>query len=324
MRIAILDDYFDTLRGLPCFARLAAHDVTVWNDHVQDTDILAERLHDVEVLVLIRERTKIGADLLARLPNLRLISQRSVYPHIDVPACTRHGVILSSSQHPGTPSYAAAELTWALVLAAARRLPQQVAALQRGTWQTGVGQTLRGRVLGIHGYGRIGKAVAGYGQAFGMHVQVWAREATREQAAADGWHVPASKAEFYATSDVVSLHMRLVDATRGIVTGADLGAMKPSAILVNTSRAPLIVPGALEAALRAGRPGFAAVDVYEQEPLRDPAHPLLTLPNAICTPHIGYVTEDEYELQFGEIFDQILAYAAGAPTNVINPEVLRR
>jgi len=324
MRIAILDDYFDTLRGLPCFRKLAGHDVTVWNDHVQDTDILAERLRDAEILVLIRERTKIGAALLERLPNLKLISQRSVYPHIDVAACTRNGVILSSSQHPGTPSYAAAELTWALVLAAARRLPQQVAALKQGVWQTSVGQTLRGRVLGIHGYGRIGLAVAGYGRAFGMRVQVWASPASRDRAAADGWGVPGSKADFYATSDVVSLHMRLVEATRGIVTADDLALMKPSAILVNTSRAPLIAPAALEAALRAGRPGFAAVDVYEQEPLRDPAHPLLNMENAICTPHIGYVTEDEYELQFSEIFDQILAYAAGAPINVINPDALAR
>lgn len=322
MRIAILDDYFDTLRALPCFQKLAGQDVTVWNDHTQDIDILAERLADAEVLVLIRERTKIGADLLTRLPNLRLISQRSVYPHIDVPACTRHGVVLSSSQHPGSPSYAAAELTWALVLAAARQVPRQVTALKQGVWQTGVGQTLRGRTLGIHGYGRIGREVAGYGRAFGMRVQAWAREATRAQAAADGYHVPSSKAEFYASSDVVCLHMRLLDATRGIVTADDLAAMKPSAILVNTSRAALIAPGALAAALRAGRPGFAAVDVFEAEPLRDPLYPLLRLDNAICTPHIGYVTVDEYETQFTDVFDQILAYAAGRPINVINPEVL--
>jgi len=324
VHIHILDDYFDTLRGLPCFEKLAGHAVTVWNDHVQDTDVLAERLHDAEVLVLIRERTKIGADLLARLPKLRLISQRSVYPHIDVLACARHGVILSSSQHPGTPSFAAAELTWALVLAAARQLPQQVVAMKQGAWQIGVGQTLRGRTLGIHGYGRIGRTVAGYGRAFGMYVQVWARAATREQARTDGYGVAASQTEFYATSDIVSLHMRLVQATRGIVTSDDLAAMKPTAILVNTARAPLINPGALEAALRAGRPGFAALDVFDEEPLRDSAHPLLNMPNVICTPHIGYVTKDEYELQFSEIFDQILAYVAGRPINVINPEVLGR
>jgi len=322
MRISILDDYFDTLCRLPCFGKLTGHEVTVWNDHAQEVDVLAERLHETEALVLIRERTKISAALLDRLPKLKLISQRSVYPHIDVPACTRNGVILSSSQHPGTPSYAAAELTWALVLAAARQLPRQIAALKQGVWQTGVGQTLRGRTLGIHGYGRIGLAVAEYGRAFGMHVQVWASPASRERAAADGWHVPASVATFYATSDVVSLHMRLVEATSGIVSADDLAAMKSTSILVNTSRAGLISPGVLETTLRAGRPGFAAVDVYEQEPLRDPAHPLLGLPNSICTPHIGYVTEDEYELQFSEIFDQILAYGDGKPINVINPEVL--
>jgi D-3-phosphoglycerate dehydrogenase / 2-oxoglutarate reductase len=322
VKITILDDYFDTLRTLPCYAKLAGHEVTVWNDHVQELDALAERLKDTEVLVLIRERTQIHAPLLERLDKLRLISQRSVYPHIDVPACTRRGVIVSSDQHPGSPSYAAAELTWALVLAAARRLPQQVAALRAGTWQTGVGDTLRGKCLGVYGYGRIGATVAGYGRAFGMNVLVWAREASRERAQADGYEVAPSKADFLERSDVLTLHMRLVDATRGIVTAADLAAMKPTAILVNTSRAQLVEAGALVAALRVGRPSFAAVDVFEQEPLRDPAHPLLTMDNVICTPHIGYVTRDEYNLQFSDIFDQIVAYATGAPINVINPEVL--
>ena len=324
MQITILDDYFDTLRTLPCFAKLAGHQVTVWNDHVQDTDALAARLAETEVLVLIRERTKILAPLVERLPKLRLVSQRSVYPHVDVPALTRAGVILSSSQHPGTPSYATAEFTWALILAAMRDIPAQVASLKAGHWQCGVGQTLRGKTLGIHGYGRIGKEVAGYGRAFGMPVLVWARAATRERARAEGWETAASAEEFYASCDVISLHMRLVEATRGVVTAAHLACMKPGALLVNTSRAPLIEPGALVAALRAGRPGMAAVDVYEQEPLRDPTHPLLTMPNVLATPHLGYVTRDEYEVQFTEIFDQILAYAAGAPINVINPEVLAR
>ena len=322
MKITILDDYFDTLRTLPCFRKLAGHDVIVWNDHVQEVDALAERLKETEVLVLIRERTQIQAPLLERLGKLRLISQRSVYPHIDVPACTRHGVIVSSDQHPGTPSYAAAELTWALVLAAARRLPQQVAALRAGIWQTGVGDTLRGKCLGVYGYGRIGATVAGYARAFGMDVLVWAREASRERARADGYEVAPSKTDLLARSDVLTLHMRLVDATRGIVRAADLAAMKPTAIFINTSRAQLVEAGALVAALRAGRPGFAAVDVFEEEPLRDPTHPLLTMDNAICTPHIGYVTRDEYDLQFSDVFDQIVAYAAGAPINVINPELL--
>jgi D-3-phosphoglycerate dehydrogenase len=323
MKISILDDYHDTLRTLGCFGRLAGHDVAIWNDHVQDIDALAARLRDTEVLVLIRERTKIRAPLLERLPRLRLISQRSVYPHIDIDACTRLGVIVSSSQHAGTPSYAAAELTWGLVLAAVRQIPQQMAALQAGQWQIGVGTTLRDKTLGVFGYGRIGRVVAGYGRAFGMNVLVWAREATRAQARADGYATAPGKSAFFEASDVVSLHMRLVDATRHIVTAADLARMKPTALLVNTSRAPLIEPDALVNALRAGRPGMAAIDVYEDEPLRDTHHPLLNMRNVVCTPHIGYVSREEYEVQFAEIFDQITAYAAGTPINVVNPDVLR-
>src|SRR6266545_564689 len=218
MNISILDDYHDTLRTLPCFEKLAGHDVTIWNDHVQEIDALAERLKDAEALVLIRERTQIRAPLIERLPRLRLISQRSVYPHIDVEACTRHGVVVSSSQHPGTPSYAAAELTFALILDSMRRIPQQVAALKAGTWQAGIGHTVRGKTLGIFGYGRIGSVVAGYGKAFGMNVLVWAREATLARARADGYAVAPSKEAFFAQCDVITLHMRLVDATRGIVT----------------------------------------------------------------------------------------------------------
>ena len=322
MKISILDDYFDTVRTLACFGQLAGHEVAVWNDHVQDLEALTERLRDTEVLVLIRERTQIRAPLIARLDKLRLISQRSVYPHIDIDDCTARGIVVSSSQHPGTPSYAAAELTWGLVLAALRQIPQQMAALKAGHWQIGVGQSLRGKTLGIYGYGRIGAAVAGYGKAFGMHVLVWARPASLERARADGLAVAASKAAFFEACDVLSLHMRLVDATRGIVTAADLAAMKPTALLVNTSRAPLIAPGALLDALKAGRPGLAAVDVYEDEPLRDPGHALFALDNVVCTPHIGYVTRDEYELQFSDIFEQILAYAARTPINVVNPDAL--
>jgi D-3-phosphoglycerate dehydrogenase len=321
MKITILDDYFDTVRTLPCFGRLDGHDVTIWNDHLQDTDALAERLRNTEVLVLIRERTKIQAPLLDKLKNLRLISQRSVYPHIDVAACTRNGVLLCSDQRAEVPSYAAAELTWALVLAAARDVPQQMNSLKAGNWQCGVGTTLRGKVYGVHGYGRIGAEVARYARAFGMDVVVWAREATRERARADGWSTADSQEQFYAECDVISLHMRLVDATRHIVKASHLALMKPTAILVNTARAPLIEPGALAAALRHGRPGKAAVDVFEDEPVRDPNHPLLQLPNVVATPHIGYVSREAYDRQFNEIFDQILAYAAGKPINVINPEV---
>jgi D-3-phosphoglycerate dehydrogenase len=322
VKISILDDYFDTVRTLECFSRLAGHDVTIWNDHVQDVELLAERLRDAEALVLIRERTQIREALLERLPKLRLISQRSVYPHIDIAACTRLGIIVSSSQHADTPSYAAAELTFGLVLAAMRAIPQQMAALKAGNWQIGVGHTLRGKTLGIYGYGRIGAVVAGYGRAFGMKVLVWAREPTLAKARADGHQTADSKAAFFEQCDVLSLHMRLVEATRGIVTSGDLARMKTTALLVNTSRAPLIEPGALVNALRAGRPGMAALDVYEKEPLRDTGDPLLNMNNVVCVPHIGYVTRDEYEIQFTDIFNQIVAYAAGAPANVVNPDAL--
>lgn len=322
MKIAILDDYHDTVRRLPCFRKLDGHEVVVFTDHVQETGPLSERLADFDTVVLIRERTRITADLLARLPRLRLISQRSVYPHVDVAACTRHGVLLCSNLHSDTPSYAAAELTWALVLAGSRRLPEQVEAMKAGRWQTAVGHTLRGKTLGIFGFGRIGAVVAGYGRAFGMEVVTFGGENSRSRASAAGYPVARSKAELFARADVLSLHLRLVPATRGIVTAEDLARMKPDALLVNTSRAGLIAPGALEAALEAGRPGMAAVDVYDQEPLTDPDHPLLRAPNALCTPHIGYVTFEEWELQFSDIFDQITAFAAGAPIHMVNPEAL--
>ena len=322
MKISILDDYHDTLRTLACFKKLSGHEIKVWNDHVQDVDVLAERLRDTEVLVLIRERTKIRAPLLDRLAKLRLISQRSVYPHIDIEGCTRLGVIVSSSQHPGTPSYAAAELTWGLILAAMRQIPQQMAALKAGKWQIGVGNSLHGKTLGIYGYGRIGSVVAGYGKAFGMNVLVWAREASRKRARSDGYAVAPSKKAFFSECDLISLHMRLVEGTRGIVTADDLARMKPTALLVNTSRAPLIAPGALIAALKNGHPGMAAVDVYEEEPVLDIHYPLFAMDNVVCTPHIGYVTRDEYEVQFSDIFDQVVAYAAGKPINVVNPKVL--
>ena len=322
MKISILDDYHDTLRTLDCFEKLSGHEIKIWNDHVQDVDALADRLRDTEVLVLIRERTEIRAPLLDRLDKLRLISQRSVYPHIDIDACTRRGVIVSSSQHPGTPSYAAAELTWALMLAAMRQVPQQMSALKAGKWQIGVGNSLHGKTLGIYGYGRIGSVVAGYGKAFRMKVLVWAREGSLKRARSDGYAVAPSKEAFFSECDVISLHLRLVEATRGIVTANDLARMKPTALLVNTSRAPLIESGALIAALKIGHPRMAAVDVYEEEPVLDTRYPLFAMDNVVCTPHIGYVTRDEYEVQFSDIFDQIVAYASGKPINVVNPRVL--
>jgi len=322
MNISILDDYFDSVRTLNCFGKTAGHHVTIWNDHTKDIDILAERLKDTEALVLIRERTPVRAALIKRLPKLKLISQRSVYPHIDIDTCTEHGVVVSSNQHAGTPSYGTAELTWGIILGAMRQIPQQMNALKAGKWQIALGLGLRGRTLGVYSYGRIGSVIAGYGKAFGMKVLVWGREASCERARADGYSVARSREAFFEECDVISLHMRLVETTRGIIKAADLARMKPLSLIVNTSRAGLIEPDALVNALRAGRPGMAAVDVYEEEPLLDTTHPLLNMPNVVCTPHIGYVGRDEFELQFNDIFDQITAYAAGKPINVVNPGVL--
>ncbi len=323
MNITVLDDYQNAVRNLDAYQLVAKHKVTIWNDHTKDTDVLAVRLQDTEALVLIRERTPIRAPLIARLPRLKIISQRSVYPHIDVPALTERGILLCSDMHPGKPSYSTAELTWGLVLAAMRKIPQEVAALKAGRWQSTMGLGLRGKTLGIYGYGRIGAVVAGYGKAFGMKVLVWGREGTIERARADGYSAARNKEVFFEECDVISLHMRLVDATRGIVTAADLARMKPAALIVNTSRAPLIETGALEAALRLGRPGMAAVDVFESEPVLGAAHPLLALDNAVCTPHIGYVEKSGYEGQFTSSFGQIIAYVEGKPINVVNPEALR-
>lgn len=320
MKVHILDDWFDTLRSLPCFAKLADHDVTVWTDHEPDPVKLAVRIKDAEALVLFRERTKIGAELLERTPNLKLISQRSVYPHVDVAACTANNVMLCSNMAGGGTNYAAAEMALALILASYRQIPQQVASIRAGAWQMGVGRTLRGRTLGLYGYGRIARALAGYAEAIGMNVQWWASEDGRARAVADGQTVAASRVAFFATSDVISLHVRLKPETRGIITANDLAAMAPRSLLVNTSRSGLVASGVLETEIEKGRI-HAAVDVFDNEPLRDKAHPLLTHPNVLPTPHIGFVTEDEFDLQFSDIFDQINAYAAGQAIHVINPEV---
>ena len=323
MKVTVLDDYQDVVRTLDAFRKLEGHEVTIWNDHTKDTDVLAERLKDTEALVLIRERTPIRKALIDRLPKLKLVSQRSVWPHIDLDALTARGIVLSSDQHPGKPSFATAELTWGLVIAAMRRIPQEVAALKAGRWQSSIGTGLRGRTLGIYGYGRIGATVAGYGRAFGMNVIVLGREGSNERARADGFAIAASREAFFEDSDVISLHLRLRPETRGIVTAEDLARMKPTALIVNTSRAPLIGPGVLEAALKKGRPGMAAVDVYEEEPVLGGQHPLLSMDNVVATPHLGYVERDAYENQFTSSFEQVLAFAAGKPINVMNPEVLK-
>ena len=318
MKVTIIDDWFDTLRGLPCFEKLNGHDVTIWTDHVEETESLVERLHDTECLVLFRERTRITGELLDRLPKLKLISQRSVYPHIDVEACTRNGVTLCSNMHADTPSYATAEHTWGLILAAMRQIPQQMASAKAGKWQSGVGKNLRGRTIGLYGYGRIARTVAGYADAFGMNVVWWSSESGRARALADGQRVAGSREAFFAASDIVSVHVRLKPSTTGVITRDDLRAMGREALFVNTSRSRLVETGALLSALNEGRPGMAAVDVFDVEPLLDPKDPLLAHPRLIATPHIGYVTEDEYNIAFSDIFDQVVAYQEGNPIHVIN------
>lgn len=324
MKVTILDDYFDTLRSLPSFEMLKDHEVAVLRENTPDPDKLALQLADTEALVLIRERTAITSALLNQLPKLRLISQRSVYPHIDVEACTRNGVLLCSNMHAGTPSYAAAELTWGLILASMRQIPQQMASLQAGHWQRGVGKTLRGRTLGLYGYGRIARVVSGYAKEFGMNVVWWSSEEGRTRASNDGETVAADRQAFFAESDVVSVHVRLKPTTRGIITRQDLGWMSPEALFVNTSRAGIVQTGALLDALNAGRPGQAAVDVFDDEPVTSPNDPLVSHSRMTCTPHVGYVTEDEWDLQFTDIYEQIVAYAAGSPINMINAEVWAR
>ncbi len=323
MNITILDDYANAVRGLPCFSKLAVHHVTIWNDCTRDVDVLAERLRDTEILVLLRERTAIRAPLIARLPRLRMISQRNVYPHIDIEACTRRGIIVASTTPPDTAFHAAAELTWGLVIAALRRIPQEMSALKSGRWQSSVGLDLRGGTLGIYGYGRIGAMLANYGKAFGMRILAWGREGSVTRARAEGLEVAPNREALFERSDVLAVTVRLNEQSAGIVTARDLAHMKPTALFVNTSRAALIEPGALVAALKAGRPGMAAVDVYEDEPVFGASNPLLALDNVVCTPHLGYVTRSNLDSYFSYAFDQIVAYLAGNPTNVVNPEALK-
>lgn len=323
LRVSVLDDYQDVVRTLDCFSKLQGHDVTIWNDSVADVDELAERLADADVLVLLRERTKIDESLLSRLPNLKLISQNGHIPHIDLDACTRHGVVAASAL-TSRPSYPTVEFTWGLILAGMRNIPLESAALREGRWQSTVGLGLRGRTLGIYGFGRLGSMVARIGVAFGMELLVWGREGSLDRAKAEGFAVAESRQALFEQSDVLSLHLRLNQGTTGLIGAEDLALMKPTALLVNTSRAELIQPGALAKALEAGRPGKAAIDVFEHEPLTDPNDPLLRLPNALCTPHLGFVERDNYEFAYGNAFDQIVAFAEGSPINVHNPDVLKK
>ncbi|HEX7689745.1 MAG TPA: D-2-hydroxyacid dehydrogenase family protein [Burkholderiaceae bacterium] len=332
MNIIILDDYQDAVRKLPCAAKLSELNAKVFTNTVKGIGQLSVRLREAEVLVLIRERTRFPRQLLEKLPKLRLIAQTGrVGEHIDVAACTQLGIAVAEGV--GAP-YAPAELTWALIMASMRRLPQYIANLKHGAWQQsglkaasmppnfGVGMILRGKTLGIWGYGRIGKLVAGYGHAFGMDVAVWGSDDARARAIADGYRALGSREELFQTADVLSVHLKLGDATRHAVTLNDLLQMKPTALFVNTSRAELIEENALVAALNRGRPGMAAVDVFESEPILA-GHPLLRLENAVCTPHIGYVEQASYELYFGAAFDNVVNFINGNPTNVVNPEALK-
>ncbi|MCA0240362.1 MAG: D-2-hydroxyacid dehydrogenase family protein [Proteobacteria bacterium] len=332
MNIIILDDYQDAVRKLRCAARLEPYNAKVFTNTVKGIGQLSVRLRDADVLVLIRERTHFPKALLEKLPRLKLISQTGkAGAHIDVEACTRLGIAVAEGV--GSP-VAPAELTWALIMAAMRRLPQYIGTLKHGAWQQsglksasmppnfGIGLVLRGRTLGVWGYGRIGRIVAGYGRAFGMQVQVWGSEASRAQALADGYQACDSRQAFFSTSDVLSVHLRLNDATRAIVGPEDLALMKPTALFVNTSRAELVAENALVSALNRGRPGMAAVDVFESEPILQ-GHPLLRLENAVCTPHIGYVEQDSYELVFGAAFDNVINFIQQNPSNIVNPDALR-
>lgn len=333
MNIIILDDYQDAVRKLPCASKLTDLNAKVFTNTVKGLGQLSVRLRDAEVLVAIRERTHFNRQLLEKLPKLRLIAQTGrVGPHIDIEACTRLGIAVAEGV--GSP-YAPAELTWALIMAAMRRLPQYIGTLKHGAWQQSglksasmppnfsIGMVLRGKTLGVWGYGKIGALVAGYGKAFGMDVRIWASsEESRQRATADGYKLYGTRDALFEESDVLSVHLRLSDRTRQIVSLADLGKMKPTALFVNTSRAELVEDSALVAALNRGRPGMAAVDVFETEPILQ-GHPLLRLENAVCTPHIGYVEQDSYELYFGTAFDNVVNFVRGAPSNIINPEALK-
>ena len=332
MNIVILDDYQDAVRKLNCASKLDAYPAKVYTNTVKGIGQLSVRLRDAEVIVLIRERTQITRQLVEKLPKLRLISQTGkAGGHIDIQACTERGIAVAEG---ASSPIAPAELTWALVMAAMRRIPQYVSNLKHGAWQQaglksgsmpanfGLGSVLRGKTLGLWSYGKIGQLVAGYGRAFGMRVVVWGSQEARTRAQLDGHEIAATKEDFFAQSDVLSLHLRLSDATRGIVTLEDLSRMKTSALLVNTSRAELIEPDALIAALNRGRPGLAAVDVFESEPILQ-GHALLRLENCICTPHIGYVEQDSYELYFGSAFDNVVNFIKGTPTNIVNPGALQ-
>jgi D-3-phosphoglycerate dehydrogenase len=321
MKIAVLDDNQDVFRKLDCSARLKGHDVVVHHDPVKEPAKLAERLKDAEAVILLQQRTPFPRAVAEKLDKLKLISQTGRNAtHIDIAACTEKGIVVSAGG--GSPPNATAELTWGLIISALRHIPEEVQRLKAGAWQGSIGTTVAGRTLGVYAYGRIGGVVARVGRAFEMRVLCWGREGSTGRARADSYEVATSREAFFEAADIVCLHLPLNKETRGIVTHSDLRRMKPAALIVNTSRAPIIEEGALVRALKEGRPGFAAVDVYEDEPVLNGNHPLLKMDNVVCTPHLGYVDRDTYEKHYGTAIDQILAFAAGKPVNVLNPEVL--
>ncbi|MBI3043426.1 MAG: D-2-hydroxyacid dehydrogenase family protein [Betaproteobacteria bacterium] len=323
MKIAVLDDYQKAFHRLACPQRLNAHQVVVFHENEKDPEKLVARLNDVEAVILTQERTAVPRQLLDRLPDLRIIAQTGSHrEHIDVSACTEKGIVVAAVEHG--PSYSTAELTWALILASRRHIAEEVRQLRAGVWQSTVGTVVRGTTLAVYGLGQIGSAVAQVGRAFGMDITCWGRASSKEKAIAAGYHVPDSRQAFFETADILSLHVPLSSETTGLVTAADLARMKPSALLVNTSRARLIEDGALVAALRKGRPGFAAVDVFEDEPVLAGNHPLLGMPNVICTPHLGGIVWETFEFMYGHAIDNILAFASNKPTHVYNPDVLAR
>jgi len=323
LKIAILDDYADGFRQLACYKRLAAHEVVVFHDTETDPVKLAERIGDAEAVLLTQQRSLFPRALVERVPNLELVSLTGRNAsHVDVEACTEHGIAIAA--RGGGDPHGPAELAWGLILCSLRNLTEEVERLKSGRWQGSVGRGVSDKTLGIYAYGRIGSIVAGVGRAFGMRVVCWGREGSTARARAAGFEVARDRESFFADADVVSLHLPMNASTRGIITAQDLALMKPTALLVNVSRARLIEEGALAAALAAGRPGFAAVDVYEHEPVLNADHPLVRMPNALCTPHLGYVEWGTLETYYAAAVENILGYAAGEPKSIINPDALRK
>jgi len=321
MKIAVIDDYQNAFKTLKCFSKLSGHEVVVYTDPETDLTKIAERLKDADAVILTQQRTYFPRALIEKLPKLELIGQTGrAATHVDLAACTEKGIIVSAGG-AGNPN-ATAELTWGLILSALRNLPFEVRRFKEGHWQSTLGIGVNGKTLGIYAYGKIGSIVAAAGRAFGAKVACWGREGSTARAKAAGFEVAKSREEFFSDADIVSLHLPLNKDTRGIVTRDDLARMKPSALIVNASRAGLIADGALVEALKSGRPGMAAVDVYEQEPVLNANHPLLKMDNVICTPHLGYVTRESYEEYYAVVVDDIVAFAAGKPSNVLNPEAI--